>query len=57
MRANSASFFKIQNLSKKLKISTLWSVDRSGHEAGPSATLLEKSIGALSLSPFMDRPG
>jgi hypothetical protein len=57
MRDNNASFFKIQNLLKKRKISTLWSADRPGQEAGPSTTLLEKSTSALSLSTFAVRPG
>jgi hypothetical protein len=48
MRANNASFFKIQSLLKKRKknLLTLWLADRSGQEAGSSTTLLEKSVGA-----------
>jgi hypothetical protein len=57
MRANNALFFKIQNLLKKRKITTLWSADRPGQEAGPSVTLLGKFASAMSLSPFADRPG
>jgi hypothetical protein len=32
-------------------------VDRPSQKAGPYATLPEKSVGALSMSPFADRPG
>jgi hypothetical protein len=31
---------------------SLWSADHPGQKAGPSTTLLERTVGCLSLSPF-----
>jgi hypothetical protein len=56
MRANIALVFKMQILSKKSKNINSVVGGSSRQEARPSATLPEKSVGALSLSPFVDHP-